>query len=194
MASLNQASVRETIVLPNCEYLSIPRMLAEKNDWVPRTLAPFIWLNRETTSDSATSSETSQIDEVKAKHDPEIERSKTEQFKLIPESSNVLQRSLSSPQQLLEGINCSQELPSPLLGYESKETAQRSRELAFRSLTQAEKPINGSEDDMRPKRTGRRARMLDLGKKMGEKLEEKRCHIEEKNRNIVEKMRAPPNQ
>lgn len=52
-------------------------MLAEKNDWVPRTVAPFIWLNRETTSGSATSSETSQMDEVKA--NPEIEHSKTEQ-------------------------------------------------------------------------------------------------------------------
>jgi hypothetical protein len=33
--------------------------------------------------------------------------------------------------------------------------------------------------------------MLDLGKKMGEKFEEKRRNIEEKGRNIVDKMRGP---
>ncbi|KAJ1417504.1 hypothetical protein SESBI_16560 [Sesbania bispinosa] len=41
-----------------------------------------------------------------------------------------------------------------------------------------------------PKKMGKRERMLDLGKKMGEKLEEKRRHIEKKSRNIVEKMRG----
>ncbi|KAL8112510.1 hypothetical protein AgCh_019999 [Apium graveolens] len=47
-------------------------------------------------------------------------------------------------------------------------------------------------DDSRPKRMGNtRAKMLGLGKKMGEKLEERRRHIEEKGRNIVERMRAP---
>ncbi|XP_017242769.1 uncharacterized protein LOC108214989 isoform X2 [Daucus carota subsp. sativus] len=47
-------------------------------------------------------------------------------------------------------------------------------------------------DESRPKRMGNtRAKMLGLGKKMGEKLEERRRHIEEKGRNIVERMRAP---
>jgi hypothetical protein len=36
---------------------------------------------------------------------------------------------------------------------------------------------------------GRRARMIDFGKRMGDKLEEKRRTIEEKGRHIVEKMR-----
>jgi hypothetical protein len=36
---------------------------------------------------------------------------------------------------------------------------------------------------------GRRARMMDFGKKMGDKLEEKRRTIEERGRHIVEKMR-----
>lgn len=96
---------------------------------------------------------------------------------------------MSSPQPLLEGRTL-QELTGPLLGYELKETGQQGRE-----LVQAEKQVNGcEEDELRPKRTGRRARMLDLGEKMGEKLEEKRRHIEEKSRNIVEKIRAQPNQ
>ncbi|WCJ29152.1 Nucleus-vacuole junction protein 2 [Euphorbia peplus] len=201
-----KAVIRETIVLPNCESLSLPWMLAEKNDWVPRTVAPYIWLNRETTSESAPSSEsshTSQTDEVKPKesslvrttsNSPEIKHSKTEHSERaqqpVPESSDALQSPSSSPKALVQRRKSLQELTTPLL--ESKEVGQQSRELASSSMILAEKQSNGSEeDDLRPKRTGRRARMLDLGKKMGEKLEEKRRHIEEKSRNIVEKMRAP---
>ncbi|XP_065877433.1 uncharacterized protein [Euphorbia lathyris] len=204
-----KAAIRETIVLPNCESLSMPWMLAEKNDWVPRTVAPYIWLNRETTSDGATACEVahaSQTDEVKAKEEslvgttsnaPEMKHSKTEKSECtqqaIRESSDALQSPLSSPKALIQGSKSLQELTSPLLGSsESKETCEQSRELASSSLIQAEKQNNGSEEDeLRPKRTGRKARMLDLGKKMGEKLEEKRRHIEEKSRNIVEKMRGP---
>ncbi|KAI4983354.1 hypothetical protein ZWY2020_023846 [Hordeum vulgare] len=34
-------------VLPNCECISLPGMLAEKDDWVPRKEGPYIWLNHE---------------------------------------------------------------------------------------------------------------------------------------------------
>jgi hypothetical protein len=43
-------------------------------------------------------------------------------------------------------------------------------------------------EDVKQK-SGRRSRMMDLGKKMGDKLEEKRRQVEEKGRTIVEKMR-----
>lgn len=50
--------------------------------------------------------------------------------------------------------------------------------------------VVAAEEQIPLKRIGRRARMMDLGKKMGEKLEEKRRHIEEKGRHMVEKMRG----
>ncbi|GMJ14306.1 hypothetical protein like AT1G17820 [Hibiscus trionum] len=39
-----KAAIRETMVLPNCESAYIPWMLAEKDDWIPRNVAPYIWL------------------------------------------------------------------------------------------------------------------------------------------------------
>ncbi|KAI4347396.1 hypothetical protein L6164_008211 [Bauhinia variegata] len=41
-----KAAIQESIVLPNCESICIPMMLAEKDDWVPRNVAPFIWVNQ----------------------------------------------------------------------------------------------------------------------------------------------------
>ncbi|KAL3629003.1 hypothetical protein CASFOL_028049 [Castilleja foliolosa] len=38
-----KAGIRETLVLPNRESVAIPWMLAEKDDWVPRNAAPFMW-------------------------------------------------------------------------------------------------------------------------------------------------------
>src|SRR6266540_1420628 len=48
-----QASLHQTFVLPNCESAPISWMISDKEDWVPRKAAPFIWLNRETTAETA---------------------------------------------------------------------------------------------------------------------------------------------
>lgn len=42
-----QASLHQSLVLPNCESIPMSWMISEKDDWVPRRAAPFIWLNRE---------------------------------------------------------------------------------------------------------------------------------------------------
>ncbi|RHN52198.1 hypothetical protein MtrunA17_Chr6g0477861 [Medicago truncatula] len=42
-----KAAIRDTLVLPNSESVGIRWMLAEKDDWVPRNVAPFIWINQE---------------------------------------------------------------------------------------------------------------------------------------------------
>ncbi|THU72786.1 hypothetical protein C4D60_Mb04t15850 [Musa balbisiana] len=44
-----KAAIRDSLVLPNCETICIPWMLAEKDDWVPRKIAPFMWINNENT-------------------------------------------------------------------------------------------------------------------------------------------------
>uniref|UniRef100_A0A8R7QRJ5 SMP-LTD domain-containing protein n=1 Tax=Triticum urartu TaxID=4572 RepID=A0A8R7QRJ5_TRIUA len=42
-----KASLHQSLVLPNCESIPMSWMISEKDDWVPRRAAPFIWLNRE---------------------------------------------------------------------------------------------------------------------------------------------------
>lgn len=49
-----QAAIRETMVLPNSESVTIPFMLAEKNDWIPQKSAPFIWTNPDMTNEPTT--------------------------------------------------------------------------------------------------------------------------------------------
>ncbi|XP_038993270.1 uncharacterized protein LOC120116975 isoform X2 [Hibiscus syriacus] len=175
-----KAAIRETMVLPNCESACIPFMLAEKDDWVPRKDAPFIWLNQEAATDSHPESKN-----PKPKKDSSRDLG-TESEAIPSSSSSAKSRSL-------------QDLRTPLLAIdEPHETHQQNREetsdsvSVSRSLTESERQSNVGDDiDSRSKKTGRRARMMDLTKKMGEKLEEKKRHIEERGRHIVQKMRGP---
>ncbi|KAI3907867.1 hypothetical protein MKW92_049405 [Papaver armeniacum] len=48
-----KAAIRDMLVLPNCEGVCVPWMLAEKDDWIPRKDAPFIWVKQEVVSDPA---------------------------------------------------------------------------------------------------------------------------------------------
>ncbi|XVF26310.1 hypothetical protein REPUB_Repub14bG0005200 [Reevesia pubescens] len=201
-----KAAIRETMVLPNCESACIPWMLAEKDDWVPRKVAPFIWLNQETVTDNNLVLE-AQLTESKSKENsrrtlsshperkhlkPNVDSSQPPVIEsvAIPSSSSTVSSSI--------GSKSLQDIRTPLLAsYEPHETCQQIREETSdspslsRSLTEFERQSDVvDENDSRPK-MGRRARMVDLGKKMGEKLEEKRRHIEEKSRQMVEKMRGP---
>lgn len=205
-----KAAIRETMVLPNCESVCIPWMLAEKNDWVPRNVAPFIWINQEAASDNAAALEllNSQLDaktkievgrETSYNH-PESKHQKTRNAENVQPPYSDSSDDLSSNKPSMKNDKSSQDLTSPLLANsEAPETGQNSSGYASesqspsRSLISLEKQTRSveEEDDSRPKKMGRRAKMLDLGKKMGEKFEEKRRNIEEKGRNIVDKMRGP---
>jgi hypothetical protein len=48
-----QAAIRDTLVLPNSESIGIRWMLAEKDDWVPRNVAPFIWIHQESGNETS---------------------------------------------------------------------------------------------------------------------------------------------
>ncbi|KAJ6960878.1 hypothetical protein NC653_038782 [Populus alba x Populus x berolinensis] len=204
-----KAAIRETMVLPNCESVCIPWMLAEKNDWVPRNVAPFIWINQEAASDNAAALEllNSQLDaktkieagrETSYNH-PESKHQKTRNAENVQPPYSDSSDDLSSNKPSMKNDKSSQDLTSPLLANsEAPETGQNSSGYASesqspsRTLISLEKQTRSvEEDDSRPKKMGRRAKMLDLGKKMGEKFEEKRRNIEEKGRNIVDKMRGP---
>ncbi|KAI6694350.1 hypothetical protein NL676_022060 [Syzygium grande] len=224
-------------------------MLAEKNDWVPRKAAPFIWLSQEGTKDPMPMIEKPCSQPVEAKPKPDLRRqassghSESKQQKvnakdLMPtiekpcsqpveaklktelsrqpssgHSESKQQKlnnadpeptSTSEPPVSLGPTNAinlqkrsisSQELMTPLLLHdEPRDDSRRNGETLVagspsRSIIISENQGQTMEhDDTRPKRMGTRARMFDLGKKMGEKLERR---IEEKRKHIVEKMRGP---
>lgn len=212
-----QASLRDSLVLPNCESISMPWMLAEKDDWVPRKDAPFIWLNHEPTEvrSHATATVPTHPEEV----DPKDDASSKRPMPTLPNSSGGSEESLravasideakqepmteaslhsqpsSSP--VSESVH-SEELRKPLLITEKlQEDASESRVMSPMStslravIPAGEQPqVSASSVGEDAKRKGgRRARMMDFGKRMGDKLEEKRRTIEEKGRHIVEKMR-----
>ncbi|KAL3335674.1 hypothetical protein AABB24_031743 [Solanum stoloniferum] len=249
-----KGAIRETLVLPNCESVSIPFMLAEKDDWVPRQVAPFLWLNREGAGNNANRQEASSSQPADATRVTEVDRggtngnaeSKTEipgktgwstqhsksldphallsvpthspdtgstsnnggsnQGKTKKVGWSALQSKSLDPHASLSvpiaqpstNNQPSEELRAPLLKHEEQqevhlrsneeniECKSPSRQLL---LLDEKNKITG-EDDSKSTRLGRRARMLGLGKKMGEKLEERARHIEEKGRNLVERMRG----
>ncbi|GER38409.1 testis-expressed sequence 2 protein [Striga asiatica] len=53
-----KTAIRETLVLPNSDSVGIPWMLAEKDDWVPRKAAPFMWYKNNQDSIAANSNNT----------------------------------------------------------------------------------------------------------------------------------------
>ncbi|KAH0968972.1 hypothetical protein GBA52_029168 [Prunus armeniaca] len=214
-----KTAIRETLVLPNFESVCIPWMLAEKDDWLPRTVAPFIWLNQECVNDPTTVCEVPICQPTEGKYKTEANKgtssdhSQPKDKKLkkaesigqpIGESSDALVFSVSSNDPSAGSTDATiQELRTPLLGNgEPQDTFKHKLGDTPESQSPSPSPSRSTilldkenhiieEDESRRKRMGRKARMLDLGKKMGEKLEEKRRHIEEKSRNIVEKMRGP---
>lgn len=181
-----KAAIRETLVLPNCESICISWMLAEKDDWVPRKDAPFIWLNPEAVSDRS-----SQPGEA-AKTNVEAVSTDDEILESTCESSAI---SSKPPTWRSSSKKSGQELTTPLLTNDEvlQETREENTECVSSSSRSSSNLSNQASTGEEPKKVGRRAKMLDLGKKMSEKLEEKRRHIEEKSRNIVDKMRGPQN-
>ncbi|OIW13081.1 hypothetical protein TanjilG_08114 [Lupinus angustifolius] len=214
-----KASIRETLVLPNCESVCIPWMLAEKDDWVPWNVAPFIWTNQESGNETSTSIDTSnqrssgvEASASTSSNGPEHTHKKS---KSAESSKEPARKSSDSPpvpsssygSLIPETSGSLEELAVPLL---DKDRPQETRDLielrtpsvqsdkgdetseqkmGYNSEVQKQNHSIEQEDGV-PKKMGRKERMLDLRKKMSEKLEEKRRNLEEKSRHIVEKMRG----
>ncbi|CAA7403401.1 unnamed protein product [Spirodela intermedia] len=193
LSSRFKTAIQETLVLPNCESVSIPWMLAEKDDWVPRSVAPFIWVARRDAGESP-------ADEVAppTSHSGEsvrIKKGSSGDTKSIISLDDNLQEAATAAgppgtkdSGEMEGGGAADPLPEslgrPSPGYEDPSLGGGQR--SSRRESTAERSTC-SPDDGRP-RTGRKTRMMDLGRKVTEKLEEKRRHIEEKSRHMVEKM------
>lgn len=167
-------------------------MLAEKDDWIPREVAPFIWANQEATEAQEADS-TNPLGQPKTKPKPAADPiDRTERIKDVVHVHHPAEDPILKPAS-------SQTQNTTLWPTSSSDTKQANPQASSPSSTSEEVMTRGSsfgdehasvssEEDARPRRVGRRARMMDLGRKMGEMLEEKRRHIEEKSRHIVEKM------
>lgn len=205
-------------------------MLAEKDDWVPPNVAPFIWINQEFRNEISTSVDTNNqssggekaTSEASANTSSNVPTNKPKNPKSIEscqeptsKSSDSLALPSFSGSLTLERSSSLEELTMPLLENEKSQETRDFKEPSLQNVNQLEtsenKVENNSEfpslhrslvvmekqnhifeqEDELPKKMGRKERMFDLGKKMGEKLEEKRRHLEEKSRHIVEKMRGP---
>lgn len=209
LVSRVKAAIRDTLVLPNCESVPIPFMLSEKDDWVPREVAPFIWVNNNNNQEVASDSTTTAY-EISRSKSGEAKSGKTDDsrgdFSDISgcrhEKSNTIacvQPSTvdsSGASSLRAGDPCSlkskslQDMTTPLLANDELKGSTESPESSGRPLKREESLPSFESDDGKQKRGGRRGKMFDLGKKMGEKLEEKRRTIEERSRNVVERLRA----
>ncbi|MFS7947134.1 putative synaptotagmin-like mitochondrial-lipid-binding domain-containing protein [Helianthus anomalus] len=206
-----KAAIRETTVLPNSESVTIPFMIAEKNDWIPQKVAPFIWTNPELTTEPA--GERTVIHEV--------HRSQSSIETHPQEAQDVNTSSRSSTETTHDKTTFSQsddekspanddetsaatDEKTPLLESEKQPPLQdvaveenqlvtvpdwRRPSASAPQVVVVEENNETAEGELR--RMGTRAKMLGLRKKMGEKLDEKRRNLEEKGRHIVEKMRGP---
>jgi len=150
-------------------------MLAEKDDWVPRSAAPFIslCLPLSTPATSAEVSNSQSIEQQTGERDQEskpVEEKKSDfanpsirEGPRRPPRSSGMNRSLSDGSALLYDYSM------PLLHEEGEQDCNIQRGNAesqsFSKYVSYREHRNNSEDgEVKPKKMGRRAKMLDLGK------------------------------
>ncbi|KAL4317386.1 hypothetical protein AHAS_Ahas15G0379900 [Arachis hypogaea] len=137
------------------ECISISWMLAEKENWVPRTVAPYMWVKQECGHDTSASNDKTS---ARILVDEAYIMQETEDLKELPASSIENENRDETWEEKTEGITVYQ--PQTLY-----------------SLLM-DKQVSPSEQ----KKIGKREKMFDLRKRMSEKLEEKRRHFVEKMR------------
>ncbi|CAL5050307.1 unnamed protein product [Urochloa decumbens] len=183
-----KASLRQSLVLPNCESIPVSWMISDTDDWVPRKIAPFIWLNREPPTETSARppppaelpGEASAIAKIKSSPPVSLTRSKNESPKkttlCVDGSEQAEDASTSWQSQLVSASGAprqssADQLRMPLLS--SSSSSRDDRAMAVAAGTSAREEAG----DVKRKRGGRRARVMDLGRRMGGKLEEKGKHI-----------------
>nr|TKW23617.1 hypothetical protein SEVIR_4G303100v2 [Setaria viridis] len=190
-----KASLHQSLVLPNCESIPVSWMISDKDDWVPRKIAPFIWLNREPTTENSARPPVGTTRELpgeasvskaiaKNKSSPPASSTRSEnelpKTKICFDGSEQAEASTSrhwqsqlvsasgAPLQSCEDATGDQ-LRMPLLRGSSRDD----RAMVVAAGTSASEEAG----DVKRKRGARRARVMDLGRRMGGKLEEKGKHI-----------------
>ncbi|XP_010239258.1 testis-expressed protein 2 [Brachypodium distachyon] len=204
-----KAALHQSLVLPNCESIPMSWMVSEKDDWVPRKVAPFIWLNREPPEAVKQNADTGTVrpDDVVAlkvsannkaiKSSPPApstrigdEALKNVISALRPNQEPAAVVSTSFCSSLPSETEPSNELMTPLLTTRNFDQEGASENAVGSSLQLAVVVPRGEQSSSSAsprgydvKRKGsKRALVMGLGRRMGDKLEEKR-------RLIVEKMK-----
>ncbi|XP_022640054.1 uncharacterized protein LOC106769899 isoform X1 [Vigna radiata var. radiata] len=141
-----KAAIRDTLVLPNCESICISWMLAEKDDWVPRSVAPFIWINHESGNEASASVDThnqpsgglktnagtsNDGPDLKAQKPPKCTKSNQEPAR---KSDSLAFPPISSCALTLRGSKSSEELTRPFLEYGKPQETRDLQELGTTSL------------------------------------------------------------
>lgn len=196
ISSRIKASLHQNLVLPNCESIAMSWMISEKDDWVPRKVAPFIWLNREPSETASHSAGTAtfQPEDVAVlkvsainkanKSSPPASSTRSDGPKQEPAAeASVSHTSLASESEP-SLCDVTDQLRTPLLSTRQSEEDASENGVGSSPRLQVpggEQPSSTSSPGEDAKRKGgRRARVMDLGRKMGGKLEEKGRHIVEK--------------
>ena len=168
-------------------------MLSDTDDWVPRKIAPFIWLNREPPTETTARSTAGTTRELpreasvskaiaKNKSSPPTSstRSKTEspkKTKVCVDGSQQAEASTSWLSRLVAAseapLQSSEDATRDLLRMPLMSSSRDDRAVVVAAGTSASEEA----EDVKRKRSGRRARVMDLGRRMGGKLEEKGKHI-----------------
>lgn len=126
----------ENLVLPNCENICIPWMLAEKDDWAPQNVAPFIWTNPEIRNETSTLIDTNHQSYGGVETRLEASASNSSNG---PEHKQQKPKSAASSQEPTSKSSDSLALPSISSGSLSPESSRSSEELAM-PLLENDKP------------------------------------------------------
>ncbi|KAJ1418277.1 hypothetical protein SESBI_16023 [Sesbania bispinosa] len=153
-------------------------MLAEKDDWVPRNVAPFIWIKQEFGNETSTSIDTNNQPYGRKQVGLEASTSTSKSSRSLEELTKPLLEN-DKPQEtgdLKESRTPSLQDDKQLITSEQEMENNSEFQSLSRSVTMEKQNHPIEQENGLPKKMGKRERMLDLGKKMGEKLEEKRRH------------------
>ncbi|GMI72448.1 hypothetical protein like AT1G17820 [Hibiscus trionum] len=196
-----KAAIRETMVLPNCESAYIPWMIAEKDDWIPRNVAPYIWL-QEGCSDKREAPVPQVTDSKAYENGGSASNSDIESKDSIPATARNSTARLSINSMTIlsscPSYRSLHDLATPRRTTIDDVHDRRHRNLVgasslpslySRSMREFGRHTEGSDSDWGPKPV-RRTKLRDFKKRMGEKFGEKKRHMEEKGRNIVDKMKS----
>ncbi|QHO42511.1 uncharacterized protein DS421_5g154800 [Arachis hypogaea] len=203
-----KAAFRETLVLPNSECISISWMLAEKENWIPRTVAPYMWVKQECGHDTSVSNDktSARMSVDGSGQTPPNQHGAKSIVEPVRKSFSFGRASSSSSPIVLKSSQSFDQLSTPFLETyimqeteDLKELPASSTQNENRDETREEKTeditvyqpqtlysllIDKQVSPSEQKKIGKREKMFDLRKRMSEKLEEKRRHF-------VEKMRGP---
>ncbi|KAH7295378.1 hypothetical protein KP509_27G044100 [Ceratopteris richardii] len=181
--------IQHNLVLPNCEGIWVPWMVSENNDWIPRTCMPVPWSPLELLDPSAREEGQKQYNDstqsFARRH--AVSSSSGDTSAVEVSQSHELRRPLLDDYSL----NCKSEAEKGKATTGSTDLTRDPR--MWNMVGKDSVDINNSSDkdvvEDGSNQFSRRTKFLNMGKKMTEKLDEKRRRVVGKVREEYESMR-----